>query len=446
MDPSAQNSSQSNSTPAQTPAQPEQTAPTPDQTNQPPDQPAQPSSKPPGQPPGSPINDLEKTLLRQFMDHKLFFPVILVVIILFSWAIIALLFGKGNSDSAKKVALKPTSAPIQKAIQPTAAPDKSPTLVYGTWTSQSSVVRAVDLGTNTTKTVATLPLTIKKITVLSPNTLLYIDQTDSDDHGARISIYNIKEQQITTNIPAASGYGIDDYVLSPNKRYLALWEVQFSPTSNTLFGGASRVYSVDLTSPEIPNLLYDETTTTLATDGSTQPVPIHYPRAILDNGTVLTDQLMPNDPNGGTGWAYGMSIVDFDGTNKQDISSMTNGTYGSQPLLSLDGKFMLFAGYNGSNGDGTAVKNGYRQALLTPNTVELLDTNTYKRYQLPNLPPSNIYSDVQWDKETGNVIISILSQDTKQMGVYAYDLGKLGSKNKYLYQWRMVRNMGISHN
>ncbi len=307
---------------------------------------------------------------------------------------------------------------IKKAAQPTPATKKSSqTLVYGTWTSQTSVVRAVDIATSTPTTIATLPLTVKKVSILSNNSLLYIDQTDSNDYGQRISVFNIEENQIVTNIPVDSGFGIDDYILSPNKHYLVLWEAKLSTETQTLQGGASRVYSVDLTQPATPNLLYDETATTT--------IPIHYPRAILDSGRVFTDQMIPNDPRGGAGWAYGMSIVDFDGSNKQDISTMTNGTYGSQPSLSPDGKYLLFAGYDGTKGDGAAVKNGYRQALLTPNTVELLDTKTLQRYGLPNLADSNTYSDVQWDKQSGNVIISTLSPDTKQMGIYSYDLGKL---------------------
>ncbi|HXC03833.1 MAG TPA: hypothetical protein VNZ86_03725, partial [Bacteroidia bacterium] len=379
--------------PEQTPAQ------TPEQTTQPETSPAQatqsvqPTDQP--KPPGSILNNL-----------KIFLPIILIVILVSGIAGFALVFNKGPAENKQSSIPTPTQALVKKAVQPTPVASKTQQLVYGTWTSQSSVVRAVDIKTDDSKTVATLPLTIKKITVLSPDTLLYIDQTDSNDHGARISVYNIKEQQITINIPASDGYGIDDYVLSPDKRYLAIWEVQFSSDTQTLQGGNSRVYAVDLTQPTITNLLYDESVTTT--------IPIHYPRGILNDGTVLTDQFIPDDPKGGTGWAYGMSKVDFDGTNKQDIQSMTNGTYGSQPVLSPDGKFMLFAGYDGSNGDGTAVKNGYRQALLTPNTVELLDTNTFTRYKLPNLPKSNIYSDVQWDNESGNVIISILSQDSKQ--------------------------------
>ncbi len=387
--------------------------------------------EPPVQQTGTPVEQLEEQISKRFRDHKLFFPFIVIVIIIFSLSIFALLFSKNNTNHSQNPG--PTATPlakndsIKKAAQPTPASQKTQTLVYGTWTSQSSVIRAVELGSQNIVTIATLPLTIKKVSVLSKDSLLYIDQTDSNDHGARISIYNITQKQITANIPAASGFGIDDYVLSPNKRYLVIWEVKFSSDTQTLLGGQSRVYAVDLTRPSVVNVLYDENAN-LPIENITTTLPVHYPIAILSDGTVFTDQFIPNDSKGGTGWAYGMSMVDFDGTNKQDIPSMPNGTYGSKPSLSPDGKFLLFAGYDGSHGSGTAVNNGYRQALLTPDTVELLDTETLKRYPLSNLPPSNTYSDVQWDKQTGNVIISILSSDTKQTGVYVYDLEKLHTK------------------
>ena len=347
----------------------------------------------------------------------------IIIFLLIFIPLFVLLFSGGKTN---KNEIKPTPTPasdiVKKAAQPKSAASKQPsqTLVYGTWTSQTSVIRAVDTTTSQSKTLATLPLSIKKISILSNNTLLYIDQTDTNDHGQRMSIYNVNEKQIVTNIPADDGFGIDDYVLSPNKKYLVIWEVQFSTDTNTLQGGESRIYAVNLDSPTVVNPLYDESVTTT--------IPIHYPVAVLNDGTVFTDQFIPNDTNGGTGWAYGMSLVDADGTNKQDIASMTNGTYGSQPTLSPDGKFLLFAGYDGVNGDGTKIKNGYRQAILTPNTVELLDTKSLKRYKLPNLPDTNTYSDVQWDKQTGNIILSMLSSDAKQMGIYIYDPSKLQDK------------------
>ncbi len=332
--------------------------------------------------------------------------------------IILLLFSHGATNKTQSI--RPTPPPQKKtlAIKPTPAPTKqSQTLVYGTWTSQTSAIRAMDIASDQTTTIATLPLTIKKVTILSPNTLIYIDETDNNDFGQRISIYNLQQKQIVVNIPADSGFKIDEYLLSPNKKYLVVWEKKLGSQTQTLQGGASRVFGLNLSQPTLINVLYDETVT--------PTIPIHYPRAILNDGTVLTDQMIPNDKNGGTGWAYGMSVVNFDGSNKQDIQSMTNGTYGTQPLLSPDGKYLLFAGYDGKNGNGTSIKNGYRQALLTPNTVELLDTSTFTRYKLSNLPDTNTYSDVQWDQQTSNVILSVLSPDNTQTGVYSYNVEQL---------------------
>ncbi|HSX09235.1 MAG TPA: hypothetical protein VLF93_03720 [Candidatus Saccharimonadales bacterium] len=368
------------------------------------------------------LDILSKNFKKYVSNKKLFVLIGCILFLLIIIPILVLMSSGGKSKTSQTTKITPTppqAGQIKKADQPTpvTAKETSQTLVYGTWTSQTSVIRAIDIETDTSKTVATLPLDIKKVSILSSNTLLYIDQTDSNDYGQRLSVFNIAENQIITNIPADSGFGIDDYVLSPNKKYLAVWEVKLSTETQTLQGGQSRVYIIDLSQPTVPNLEYSETVS--------PTIPIHYPRAVLNDGTLFTDQMIPNDPKGGAGWAYGMSIVALDGSNKQDIGSMTNGTYGSQPTLSPDGKYLLFAGYDGNNGDGTIVKNGYRQALLTPNTVELLDVRTLQRFKLPNLPDTNTYSDVQWAPQTGNVIISVLSPDTKQMGVYSYDLGKL---------------------
>ncbi len=311
-------------------------------------------------------------------------------------------------------------------VQPTLAPQKdtsktdinnpqafSKLLVYGAWSGQTSLIKAVELSTNTTTVLATLPSSIKKVSVLSAETILYIDQTDKRDHGKQLVIYNIKTKAPQGNIAAAQGYGIDDYVLSPDKKFLAIWEVAFAPNAEILQGGKSRVYAVDLSRPTVKKLLYDETA------GPTAPV--HYPRAILNNGRVFADKFLPNDPKGGAGWAYGLSVVDFDGTNRQDLTSMAAGTYGTQPTLSADGKHLLFSGYDGSKGDGNTLKDGYRLAVLAPNTVEVLDTETFTRAKLPNLDNKNIYSSSAWDISTGKIILTIISPETKTTGVYAYD-------------------------
>lgn len=329
---------------------------------------------------------------------------------------------KSDKVSQAEVSQTPTQAIDQIQTTPAAPDAQNPSqiMLYGAWTGQTSVIKAVDLGSSASFLVATLPLEVKKVSVLSAQNLIYIDQIDTRDHGKRITVYNIKDKTSSFSIPAANGYVIDDYVLSPDKKYLAIWEIQFAPNSQVLLGGKSRVYAVDLSRPTVKNLLYDEQ--------SSLKLPVHYPRAILNDGTVFADTFMPNDPNGGAGWAYGMSIVDFDGSNKRDIEFMKAGTYGTQPSLSPDGKYLLFAGYDGTKGDGNAVNNGYRQALLTPNTVDLLNTQTLKRFTLPNLTNTNTYSAVSWEVQTGNVIMTTLSPEAGKSGVYSYNLAGQSAK------------------
>jgi hypothetical protein len=307
--------------------------------------------------------------------------------------------------------------PNQQNQAPTgqaASPIAPNTLVYGTWTNGSSEITAADLSSRKSTSIASLPVAIKKVTVLSPESLLYIDETNTRDHGKQLKVFDIKNKKEKTSIPAASGFGIDDYVVSPNKRYVAIWEVAFANGSEILQGGRSQVYVVDLTNPTQKRLLYNEVA------GS--DTPIHYPRAVLNDGKVFTDKFIPNDENSGMGWAYGMSVVDFNGNNNKDIDSMAHGTYGTQPFLSPDGKSLVFAGYDGTLGDGKAIRGVVRQALLTPNTVELLDTTTLERTRLENLPNNNIYSSVFWDNLSGNILITLLSKTENQSGLFTYSL------------------------
>ncbi len=280
------------------------------------------------------------------------------------------------------------------------------TLVYGTWDSNGSSIKALDLTSGQSYLLANLPSNVKKVSVLDSNTLLYIDNTDTKDHGTQLAVYDIKKKISTPVSGTTDGFGIDDYVLSPNKRYLADWEVVAS-SSGALYGGKSRVYTLDLLNPEQKRLVYDETA----------DHPVHYPRGILDNGTVYTDTFLPNS---GAGWAYGMSVSNFDGSQKQDLPNMQNGTYGTQPELSPDGKYFVFAGYDGAKGDGTADVNGFRRALVTPDTIELLDTATNQRTKLQNIA-QNTYPAVSWNNTSDSLIYTQVAPNAAEMGVYSYD-------------------------
>lgn len=300
-------------------------------------------------------------------------------------------------------------------------------LVYGTWVGGLSKVKAFDLQTGKELLLASLPSNVKKVTVLDQDRLLYINETDLRDHGKELAIYSISNKKSTPLVKAAGEYGIDDYVVSPNGQYLSTWEVQVAPDSGILMGGKSRVYSMSLNNPSVKNLLYDET--------ATSTVPIHYPRAILDTGEIFLDTFLPNS---GAGWAYGMSVSNFDGTDKKDLENMKNGTYGTQPILSPDGEFLVFGGYNNSKGDGTTLIDGFRRALVSTNTIELLDTQTKVRKKLDNLSDLYTYNGIRWGHEGTSIQYSLIARDQTKNGTYLYNLNTTQS-TKFLLNDTNVR-------
>ncbi len=297
---------------------------------------------------------------------------------------------------------------IKSAI---ASPIAPYTLVYGDWDGTNSNIKSVNLSTGEYKILASLPSNVKKVSLVESDKLLYIDQTDQQDHGSQLSVVSLSDGKTSPSVKADRGFGIDDYVISKNKQYVATWEVSFSPGSTVLTGGRSRVYTASLANPGAKHLLYDEEVNN----------PVHYPVGILDDGKVFLDKFKANDPNGNTGWAYGMSVASFDGKQKQDLGQMRAGTYGTQPVLSPDGKNLVFGGYDGSFGLGTNIVSGYRQAILTPNTLELLNTSTLQRQKLPNLSNDNSYTSAFWDTQTGDIVYTVISVDSSASGNFSYN-------------------------
>ena len=324
-----------------------------------------------------------------------------IVLLIAAFAIFSSLSNSNNSSSTQNSTQNTT---IKKSLAPH-------TIVYGVWDGKGSEIRTFDLNNEKQTLLAKLPINIKKVTVLSSDQLLYINDTNEQDNGKEIAIYSISTKKSTSLLKATDGFGIDDYVLSPNKTYISLWEVAQNKDSGALVDGRSRVYSASISNGQIKYLIYDEA----ALPGS----PVHYPRAILNDGTIFTDKFVPND---GAGWSYGMSKSDLTGSAKQDITSMQNGTYSTQPLLSPDSRYLAFAGYDGSFGVGTSVVNGFRQAVITPNTVELLDTQTLTRLRLPKITASDIYSSIEW-ADANNLVFTVISKTPTANGSYSYNLG-----------------------
>ncbi|HMS22866.1 MAG TPA: hypothetical protein PKA38_03845 [Candidatus Levybacteria bacterium] len=358
----------------------------------------------------SPLNQQINPLFRH---KKLLIMLFAAILVVASLGVINLISSsvEKNAEFRKNAALKES-----KTITNAQTKEKSPNSIVYAFRSTSGVsVGLIDLAQQKEKILAELPKNIKHIRIITPSVISYIANTNSWDYGTQIIKNDTIQEKETILFTISDGFAIDDYRISPNGKYLAIWAVKPLPNASQLIGGESRVYSVDTTNNK-QYLLYSETSSTTS--------PVHYPVGVTNNGDVFTDTFLPNS---GVGMAYGMSYSSINGEVKTPIQSLENGTYGTQPEMSSDGRYFVFAGYDNLQGDGDEAAGPYRKVILSTNTLDVLDTETREKIRILNVAPDSI-TDAQWDPLSGNILYKRISTQQENTGRYIYNIATKTSK------------------
>ncbi|HLD01813.1 MAG TPA: hypothetical protein VJC10_02955 [Patescibacteria group bacterium] len=284
-------------------------------------------------------------------------------------------------------------------------------IVYGSWAKDTTEIISYDLSSGSEFVLAELPKESKKVTVLSSSSLLFINKVDElTDAGSELARYSLLDNTIRPEIQASAGMEIDDYVLSPNGVYVAVWETAPKVGTTVLLGGRSRVRTFNTQTKESFEL-YNET--------FSLQNPVHYPSAVTDDGSVFLDSFTPNT---GAGWAYGVTTANIDGSQKEALPSMLEGTYGTKLFPSPRGTFVAFAGYDQSKGSGMQLVNGFRRALVFTNTIEMLNTQTKERIRIVEPDAGVLYGKIEWDQEGNNLLYATLSKDATKQGEFIYNI------------------------
>ncbi len=355
------------------------------------------------------------TALEQLKNPRIAVPIIIGVFVLIFVGLLVLILSSRSSTSEQTTIIPPeTEAQSQKNLKDLTINPTSPSvLVYGYWGSTKSNIVSINLADGTETPLATLPIDIKKVSVLKNGDLLYINKTNQGDQGTEIVKFSPTTQTQQVIYTASPSFGVDDYVISPDQQYMAIWEVSFLPGSSMLSGGKSQVITKKMGTAQT-FIVYSETA----------DQPIHYPRAILNNGAVYFDTYLPNTD---AGWAYGMGNSDLTGSSKTEIVSVGNGTYSTQPNPSHDGNNLVFVGYDGNLGIGTEPMFGFRRALLQGNTIDIYDTKTGTRSTLISSQKDTRFTYATYDTNN-NIIYSSISKDDSKNGTFVYNVATKKSK------------------
>jgi len=334
----------------------------------------------------------------------------------------------------------PTPTPTQSPYKAAAlVPSESTaTLIYGVWEGGNSVVKAINADGSNHVTIARLPSNIKDVNVISDHEILFIAETDNQDHGKKINLYDFQTGQTKTLFETWPGFGIDDVVISPDKKWLATWEVKFASGAKILSGGDSRVYIAPLATPQNKIFIVDEYNVSSTNF-------LRYPLFFDSSNRLFLDTFGPN----GGGWNLGLWVVNADGSNLTPIPGMADGEFSIDPILSPDGTKIVFAGYDPSafpQLKAASTSGVLRPAIANPNLLQMMDLSTLQKTTLLGSADGIQYANPVWSEDKNEVFFEqfrVKSEtDSDYEGVFIYNLssGQLASVSSLIQATPLLLN------
>ncbi|OGG27336.1 hypothetical protein A2960_00005 [Candidatus Gottesmanbacteria bacterium RIFCSPLOWO2_01_FULL_39_12b] len=298
-------------------------------------------------------------------------------------------------------------------------------VIYGFKSQNQIEIREVNIDGTNNHPIAYLAANIKDIHPVSDHALLYIAGVDEFDHGSRVEIYDTKTQSVQTVTSASPSFGIDDIIISPDNRYLAIWEVKFVPGQKVMLNGLSSVYLFNLQTSEKIQVILET-----ATSGSV----IHYPRLIGYDDKLYLDTWSPNQ---GRQFFRGMSYVTpNDPTQLIPIPKLAGGKFSSAPLLSPVGNKVVFSGFDASSSitvPVTAREYPKRPELDNPNQIVILNLDDFTTTVYTDKRNTRFYVDPKWSADGTKVLYTrynpqpstVLNKPAVFEGIYSLDLNTL---------------------
>jgi len=365
----------------------------------------------------NPINSLGRTQSLRLLVVVLG---LLILAIGFSWGI------NINQKNAGDISPSPTpdsliKIPSQPVSSDNTQSKTNATLVYGLWSPGVVEVRTVNDDGSFDHPITKLPAKIKDIHVLNRSEVLYLSDTDSYDHAKRIETINTATLETKIIAEAEPNWGIDDVIVSPDKTYIAWWEVKFAAESKILLGGDSKVHLLNLDTGKSSMVIQEH---------SDKKSPIHYPLFFDRQNKLYLDTFKPNT---GRGFYLGVSsVTPQNPTQLNPVEQLSQGKFSSHPLLIPNQNKIVFIGFDSKAEfilDQKIKEDPKRLELDNPNQIVLLDLDSFSEKVIADSSLGKIYSDLSysadgsksfytiyhWSLPTGT-IRTVSSQ--KQLGVY----------------------------
>lgn len=205
-----------------------------------------------------------------------------------------------------------------------------------------------------TSLITTLPKDAKRVRVFSSTTIAFLKDTDGNDHAKTLAIRDINKDSEQAVYRPSDNFLIDEYVVSPDKKKAAVWEVKLADGSDQLLGGISRVVEVNLANGGY-QVLFTQSTKQPSDSKELQnlwgkldsSVFVQYPLFYDASNTLYLDTFGPN----GGGWGNGIYTYDASSRKLAKYSALPAGSYSSDPVGAESGTIFVVAEPNSSYGE-----------------------------------------------------------------------------------------------
>ncbi|MCX6809523.1 MAG: hypothetical protein NTZ65_02110 [Candidatus Berkelbacteria bacterium] len=195
--------------------------------------------------------------------------------------------------------------------------------------------------------IVKIPASAKRVSFLDSTHLVYLNKTDGKDHAQEFISYNLTTDKTDILYSAKDGFGIDEYVLSPDNTLAALWEVKMpiSGDLSQLLGGESKITQIDLKTKQWQTILGPQKTDNSKTAEDLVQAQFNLDPSVFVQYPLFYDAsnrlwLDTFGPNGGY-WGNGIYTISQQDKKLTAYASLPAGSYSSDPVISKGGKYVL---------------------------------------------------------------------------------------------------------
>lgn len=268
--------------------------------------------------------------------------------------------------------------------------DATTALVYGVRFGSGAEIRQINSDGTNDSIIGKLNSASRDVNIVGDNELVYIGGVSYENgefgRGKTIEKATTSEDPLLVEklyeIPARDAWAIDELIVSPDKQYIAWWEVKNPPGVEDHSSYSSRTWVMPLAGGTKVRIA-EETETQ---NQKTKPL-------FFDNQNRLyTDTVAQNPYN------FYLGIKRF-ATSGQDLGSfLSDGSYNSWPKISPDGKYAVYSMYDGGQpaaGGGTTPAT--RVSNVNPNTLILHNLTNDQKTTVANSSSGSMYdSHIVW--------------------------------------------------